>query len=713
MRCVERRRAKTETVNELLGQVRRSEIVLPEFQRGYVWNKDQVRLFAQSLYRGHPTGHFLIWKTYKPSKVRNDGAQNESHSRLLLDGQQRLTSLYTLFVGKPPPFYEGEDLFFNLYFNVITEEFRFWQKSIMGGDSSWISVHGFLKEGIQSFIKSLPTIEDPARTIYTEQLDRLAKLDDVRNYRYQLDLLSDESLTVEEVVQIFNRVNSAGTPLTKADLALAHICSVWPEAREELRRFSIEMEEHGFGVDLNFLVRAVAAIASGSVLLEGTFYRVPATDLQLAWKQLKKAFEHLVNVLRHEAFIDRKKDIGTDYAMMPPTVYLAKHGGTFTDDRVKKQFIRWIYLASIWSRYTGSTDTKLQRDVAIAMANEDPVGDLVDQILDERGRIHLEAKDLEGKSAQSSVYKFSYVVARARHARDWFDGQVLYNEAVGKSNGLESHHIFPKAFLRKVGWDPNADRRLINSLANRAFLTSNANKKVSASAPSEYLKEIEPATLRAQSVTLNQELWEAENFELFLAERRKLLAIAMNDYLDSLVPLEERAIRSDELIDYLKQEESAELEFKSSLRWDVKQGGVNKVLEKVIAKSVAGFLNSAKGGVLLVGIEDHAAPEGLKSVFGLQHDYTTLGKHAGRDEFELKLTEVIVKHLGASVMAFVTIAFHEFDSRDVCQVTVEASDHAVYCYEGNDNYVFYLRTGNSTKPLPLPEVAKYVATRWG
>jgi hypothetical protein len=296
-----------------------------------------VRLFVQSLYRGHPTGHFLIWKTYKPSKIRGAGVASEGHTNLLLDGQQRLTSLFVLFDGKPPPFYEGEELFFNLYFNVVTEEFRFWQKSIMEGDPSWISVHGFLKEGIQSFVKSLPSIKGEAREVYTDHLDRLARLDDIRNYRYQLDVLSDDTLTVQEVVDIFNRVNSAGTPLTKADLAIAHVCSVWPEAREEFRNFSSEMKGHGFGVDLNFLVRSVAAVASGSVTLEGTFYKLPVGDLQLAWKKVREAFEHLVNILKREAYVDTRKDLATDNALIAPTVYLAAHGGAFSGDYVKRQ----------------------------------------------------------------------------------------------------------------------------------------------------------------------------------------------------------------------------------------------------------------------------------------------------------------------------------------------------------------------------------------
>ncbi|MBC7221194.1 DUF262 domain-containing protein, partial [Candidatus Bipolaricaulota bacterium] len=112
------------TVQELISEIRRGEILLPEFQRGYVWNNDQVRMFAQSLYRRHPTGHLLTWRTYKPAPVRGGEAKANSHSVLLLDGQQRLTTLYVLFEGVAPPFYEGEKLFFDLYFNMQTEEFR-------------------------------------------------------------------------------------------------------------------------------------------------------------------------------------------------------------------------------------------------------------------------------------------------------------------------------------------------------------------------------------------------------------------------------------------------------------------------------------------------------------------------------------------------------------------------------------------------------------
>ena len=176
---------------------------------------------------------------------------------------------------------------------------------------------------------------------------------------------------------IFNRVNSRGTPLTRADLALAHVCSIWPEARAELREFSARMAEQGFGVDLSFLVRCMVGVATGSVMLEGSFVRTPATELQDAWKAMQPAFEHLASVLRHEAFIGGLGDLPTVNVLVPAAIFLARQNGQFPSDAVKRRFIRWIYLAGLWARYSGASETKLQQDVAMVSGRDrDPTHEL-------------------------------------------------------------------------------------------------------------------------------------------------------------------------------------------------------------------------------------------------------------------------------------------------------------------------------------------------
>ena len=466
------------------------------------------------------------------------------------------------------------------------------------------------------------------------------------------------------------------------------------------------MEDHRFGIEPDFLVRAIAGVASGSVLLEGSFFTVPVEDLQAAWKKVHQAFEHLVNVLRHDAFVDSIENLPTKNVLIPLTIYLANHGCAFTNEILQRKFLRWMFLAGLWGRYSGSSEAAMQRDVALLEA-EDPTNQLIEHIIDQRGRVRIEARDLLNRQASSPFFKFSYVVARANGAKDWFTGLTLYKQAVGESNGLESHHIFPKGVLTKAGYSAADDKALINQVANRAFLTQKANRKISASLPADYLPNVEkvhPGALQPQSVPMNHELWKTQNFEDFVSERCRLLAHAMNEFLDTLVPeAVDAGGMAQQIPELIARGESAEFEFKSSLRWDYKQSGINKALERAVAKTVAGFAN-AKGGTLLIGVDDDG------NVLGLEPDFEALGK-GNRDRFELRLTQILASALGESVLAFVTVTFHEVDTQDVCLVVVDRSDHPVYLAdEGGPS--LYVRMGNQTKPMPIDEAVKYVGTNW-
>ena len=697
------------SIEELLKQVWRGEIMLPEFQRGYVWTREQVRGLVQSLYRKHPTGHLLIWRTYKPSLVRGTSTARDGHSLLLLDGQQRLTTLFVLFNGKAPPFYEGESLFFDLYFNMQTGEFRFWQNSLMGNNPAWIGLHEFLKVGLNGLLERLNQLDEDRRGVIQDNLSNLSRLDQIRNYTYTVDQVSGEEFGVNEVVDIFNRVNKAGTPLTKADLALAHVCSIWPEARAELRDFQAAMAGHGFEMDFNFLVRCLAGVSTGSVLLEGSFLKTPASTLQTAWKEMQPAFENLLNILRHEAYIDNVSDLPTSNVLIPTTVFLARNGGQFPTDAVKKRFIRWFFLAGLWQRYSGAAESTLQHDVALVAGRDlDPTPELEATIVRDRGRVTLEASDLNGAGISTAVARLSHIVARAHDARDWFTGIRLYDKMVGKSNGQERHHIFPKAVLAKVGFESGVDTKLINELANRAILTQPPARLTRSSLPSDYLPAIEenqPGALRAQSVPRDRKLWDPENYLDFLAARRRLLAEAMNTFIESWDTGDDAGGTDEQTVRCLMAGgENETLEFKSSLRWDRHENRVNKELEKVVVKTLAGFLNG-KGGTLLLGVDDASV------AVGLAVDYGTLRKQ-NRDGFELHLQQIVARDLGEAASSYLMVTFHEIDGQDICQITVEPSEHPIYVADPKAA-VFYLRTGNATKALPVPETVKYVQRRWG
>jgi hypothetical protein len=129
-------------VSTILDQIDLGSIELPGFQRGYVWNREQVRAFMDSLYRRHPVGSLLVWVTSSAAaRVRHGDTVSHDTVHLLLDGQQRVTTLYGVIRGRPPRFFEGNDqAFTGLFFNVEEESFEFYAPVKMKGNPLWIDV---------------------------------------------------------------------------------------------------------------------------------------------------------------------------------------------------------------------------------------------------------------------------------------------------------------------------------------------------------------------------------------------------------------------------------------------------------------------------------------------------------------------------------------------------------------------------------------------
>ena len=178
-------------------------------------------------------------------------------------------------------------------------------------------------------------------------------------------------------------------------------------------------------------------------------------------------------------------------------------------------------------------------------------------------------------------------------------------------------------------------------VTNRAILTQVANRTKSDTDAAHYLasvKEKFPKALELQCIPSDESLWQVENYEQFLEERRKLLAEHLNAFLEKITAMEE-GVSPVSLEDMIREGESGELEFKSTLRWDLKEGVVNKKLEEVILKTVAAFANS-QGGTLLIGVDDDG------TILGLEHDYLSLGE-VDRDKFELHIRNLLNQQFGA------------------------------------------------------------------
>ncbi len=689
------------TISDLIKDIRQGDLILPEFQRGYVWDRNRVRSYLNSLYRGYPTGTFLIWKTPTPPKVRGELTSEDNKSyRLILDGQQRLTSVYALLEGGAPPFYEGEHLYFDIRFNVLKEEFAYYKKSEMAGNAQWVAVTPFFKQGLADFIRAQ---EPEARDYYLANFDRIARLDQIRSYLYYQKELT--GLDMDRVVEVFNLVNTSGTPLSKTDLALAHICSLWPEARDAFKAAQAAHRKENFDFDLGFYTRCTAIVATGSALYE-PLYKTPIDEIHAAWPRVTKALDYVLNVLRGDAYIDAAYTFPSKTVVIPLVAYLARTGRShFDSDAEKRSFLHWMYAAMMWGRYSGSSDTKLQEDIESLKA-DDPPAQLRENLIRDRGRIKVEAKDLDTAGVSNPFFPMTYVVARSRGAVDWFNGVALYQKAIGKSFGLEIHHIFPQGLLYKSGFDStnSTHKRIVNEIANLAFLTKEANLGIAMKKPEIYLPKVlakYPDALKQQAVPQNPAQWDIKQFEAFLAVRRQLLADAINTYMDSLLTKPDQ--RGLTINDFIARGEGPTLEFKTSIRWDVRQQLVNKDLEKVVAKTVAGFMNQ-HGGTLVAGVSDDG------EIVGLEADMATLKKPTA-DGLSLHLTEIFNKYLGEVAAAAISISFAYADERSIAVISAESATKPVFLEDANGSE-FFVRSNASTRLMDVKEATEFIAARW-
>ncbi len=165
-----------------------------------------------------------------------------------------------------------------------------------------------------------------------------------------------------------------------------------------------------------------------------------------------------------------------------------------------------------------------------------------------------------------------------------------------------------------------------------------------------------------------------------------------------------KAELNKDLPSIIRQGEGPHLEFKSSLRWDMTESRINRALEGVVLKTLAGFLNSTIGGTLLIGVADNG------EILGLEKDYQTL-KKPNQDGFEQTLMTLISTTLGADICPFVHVLFYVIDNKDVCRIIVSPSTRPVFLDQGNAPK-FFLRTGGATRDLNIQEALGYVSGRW-
>ena len=567
--------AKAEaTVEELVGMIERGELRLPEMQRRYVWRSTRVRDLLDSLYRGYPSGAILLWDTDEDVPEQDFASVQQvnpyASTRLLLDGQQRLTSLSAVIRGVPVNV-QGRQKPIELLFNldhpdelaVVTEVYengrgengddpeldledseadapedelqrRFERMTFVVATKkleqrpNWVKVTAvFQSDSDRPFLKraGVTDLDDPRSEKYSQ---RLARLRAIRKYIYRMDIL-ERTLSYDEVTEIFVRVNSLGAKLRSSDLALAQITAKWRGALKTFQSFEAECAKEGFDLDLGLHLKNLVAFATGQSRFK-TVGGLSRRRLEDAWEDAVPAMEFAVNFLKSNVGIDSPVLLSSPFILVAVGYY--GHQRDYQLGPTEAAALRqWVLLANVKGRYSrGSTETLLDQDLA-ALRDGGDTEDLMDRLRSQVGRLDIAPEDLAGRNQRSALFKTMFLAFRAGGARDWRSNLVIALGHKGAQHKLQFHHIFPKAVLKAAGYSP----READDIANLSFVGGKTNRLISDTAPAAYLDDVLKKNgsfpFESQCIPTDKALLEVAAYQDFLEERRALISTRLNAFL--------------------------------------------------------------------------------------------------------------------------------------------------------------------------------------
>ena len=556
------------SVEELVNRIEAGQLRLPEMQRRYVWKKTRVRDLLDSLYRGYPSGAILLWESNEQVPLQDFAVSQRSNpyqnTQLLLDGQQRLTSLSAIIRGTPVTVRGNKkpiELLFNLehpdHLAVVTEvneeadddegnpeeedadanedelQKRFNKMVFVVATKKlaqlpqWVKVTDVFKSDSDiAFLKraGVTAFDDPRGEKYSK---RLARLRGIKKYMYRIDVL-ENTLSYDEVTEIFVRVNSLGAKLRSSDLALAQITAKWPGALKTFQTAQQSCEQHGFDVDLGLHLRNMVAFATNQSRFL-TVGNLPPETLKAAWKHCVPGIEYGINFLKSNAHIDSPALLSSPYLLIMLAFF--GHARKYSIGPAEVDHLRrWALLANVKGRYSrGSSETLLDQDLA-TIRDGGGVKDLLDRLRMQVGRLDIAPEELEGRNQRSALFKTMFLAFRDAGAKDWKSNLAIALDHKGATHKLQFHHIFPKALLKKHYTSREAD-----DIANLSFISGKTNRQILAKAPKTYLPEyIDKAgrmAFQAQCIPTDPALLDVGDYKKFLVERRRLISERLNEFL--------------------------------------------------------------------------------------------------------------------------------------------------------------------------------------
>jgi hypothetical protein len=563
----------------LIQNIEIGDIGLPDIQRPFVWTNTKVRDLFDSMYRGFPVGYLLFWENLANNGQRQIGTDiKQKYPRLLIvDGQQRLTSLYAVLKGIPilRENYAKERIY--IAFRPRNQKFEVTDASIRKDPEFIPDI---------SLLWSPETDIDDLKQTYIEKLRSTRALtpEEMKAYRQAVNSLYNlpgysftalelaSSVDEEQVAEIFVRINSKGTPLNQADFILTLMSVFEDEERFKLERFCRDTRtpssdskpspyNHFLYPDPDQLLRVSVGVGFRRARLEHVYSLLRGKDLttgkfddqrrEQQFAILKQAQAYVLDLLPWHEFFKVLMRAGYRRANMITSKMSLLYTYTFfligrrdyqiDTASLRAAIARWFFMVTLTGRYTGSPETVMEQDLARLRS----IGDgnsfiaLLDRIVhdtltEDFWDITL-PNSLDVSAAQSPALFAYYAALHLLDARVLFSkmkvSELLDPAIHGKKAALERHHLFPRAYLKQLGI---TERLEVNQIANYALVEWPDNNKISDTPPAAYFPKfaLEYTAEEMKCIHYWHALpvgWEAMAYHEFLALRRKGIARVIRD----------------------------------------------------------------------------------------------------------------------------------------------------------------------------------------
>lgn len=724
-------------------------IGLPDIQRPFVWKNIKVRDLFDSMYQGYPVGYLLFWENAFGGEARVIGKETRRRTPKLLvvDGQQRLTSLYAVVKGVPVvrENYERETI--EIAFDPLMERFEVTDAAIRRDPSYLSNISRLWDDNTDVFQlveDFLGSFRDPLDETRKRQIQRsIEKLRNLLSYPFTALELSSR-VDEEQVSEVFVRINSKGTPLNQADFILTLMSVFWDEGRAELEEFCRTARKptagdpspfnHFIQPDPDQLLRVAIGLGFKRARLRSVYSILRGKDLETeefsaerrdAQFEVLKAGQSKTLKLRHwHSFLRTLELAGFRGGRMITSqnnlifcyvLYLIGRTELDVEEHALRRMIgRWFFMSNLTSRYARSPESSMEFDLAELrqVKNASEFLGTLDQICSDTltndfWNITL-PNDLATSSARTPslfAYYASLVLLDARAFLSNHKVVDLLDASVHSTrHAAERHHLFPKAYLESIGV---GGMRETNQIANFALTDWSDNSQIGSRAPSEYLPELQNRFDAGQLQRMYYwhalpDGWEQIAYDDFLERRRELIARVIRDAYETLteIPADHVSVKRS-VSDLVNTGEGTEVEFKSTLRINLHTGERDARMEHAVLKTIAGFLNSRAGGRLVIGVADDGTGVGLDAD-GFENE----------DKMALHLMNLVRSRLDEKFGMYIHPHFEDYDSARVLVVDCSPARSAVFLKEGNERR-FYVRQGPSTPELPADQVPDYVKQRFG